>query len=183
MAIVDLTQAQVFAGIEKFILTFSCPALTDDGRHVIPGFVNDQSLPPDGGDFCVYSPIQFLRHGVNVETWRKADDAVDYSEYIESVWQIDCYSTSPVRAMNRASGLEALVRSEVAVNALQASHISPLYGEGLTNLSGLLDSGKYVARWQFTARFGFWKKYAVEFSYFNAVDVRVVNVDATFPAR
>ena len=49
-AVVDLTQAQLFAGVEQFLLNFSTPALTDDGLHVIPGNANDQSLPADGGD-------------------------------------------------------------------------------------------------------------------------------------
>ena len=182
-AVVDLTQAQLFKGVEKYILSFSCPELKDDGLHVIPGYVNDQTLPADGGDFCVYAPTAFIRRGTDIEGWRKtaAEDAVDYSEYFESVWQIDCYSASPVRAMNRAAGLETLVRTEAAVQLLSPYGLSPLYGEGLTNLTGVLDSGKYVGRWQLLARFGFWKKLSVEFPYFNAVDVRLVNVDAAFP--
>lgn len=182
-AVVDLTQAQLFKGVEKYILSFSCPELKDDGLHVIPGYVNDQTLPADGGDFCVYAPTAFIRRGTDIEGWRKtaAEDAVDYSEYFESVWQIDCYSASPVRAMNRAAGLETLVRTEAAVQLLSPYALSPLYGEGLTNLTGVLDSGKYVGRWQLLARFGFWKKLSVEFPYFNAVDVRLVNVDAAFP--
>ena len=182
-AVVDLTQAQLFKGVEKYILSFSCPELKDDGLHVIPGYVNDQTLPADGGDFCVYAPTAFIRRGTDIEGWRKtaAEDAVDYSEYFESVWQIDCYSASPVRAMNRAAGLETLVRTEAAVQLLSPYGLSPLYGEGLTNLTGVLDSGKYVGRWQLLARFGFWKKLSVEFPYFNAVDVCLVNVDAAFP--
>ena len=182
-AVVDLTQAQLFKGVEKYILSFSCPELKDDGLHVIPGYVNDQTLPADGGDFCVYAPTAFIRRGTDIEGWRKtaAEDAVDYSEYFESLWQIDCYSASPVRAMNRAAGLETLVRTEAAVQLLSPYGLSPLYGEGLTNLTGVLDSGKYVGRWQLLARFGFWKKLSVEFPYFNAVDVRLVNVDAAFP--
>lgn len=182
-AVVDLTQAQLFKGVEKYILSFSCPELKDDGLHVIPGYVNDQTLPADGGDFCVYAPTAFIRRGTDIEGWRKtaAEDAVDYSEYFESVWQIDCYSASPVRAMNRAAGLETLVRTEASVQLLSPYGLSPLYGEGLTNLTGVLDSGKYVGRWQLLARFGFWKKLSVEFPYFNAVDVRLVNVDAAFP--
>ncbi len=182
-AVVDLTQAQLFKGVEKYILSFSCPELKDDGLHVIPGYVNDQTLPADGGDFCVYAPTAFIRRGTDIEGWRKtaAEDAVDYSEYFESIWQIDCYSASPVRAMNRAAGLETLVRTEAAVQLLSPYGLSPLYGEGLTNLTGVLDSGKYVGRWQLLARFGFWKKLSVEFPYFNAVDVRLVNVDAAFP--
>lgn len=182
-AVVDLTQAQLFKGVEKYILSFSCPELKDDGLHVIPGYVNDQTLPADGGDFCVYAPTAFIRRGTDIEGWRKtaAEDAVDYSEYFESIWQIDCYSASLVRAMNRAAGLETLVRTEAAVRLLSPYGLSPLYGEGLTNLTGVLDSGKYVGRWQLLARFGFWKKLSVEFPYFNAVDVRLVNVDAAFP--
>lgn len=182
-AVVDLTQAQLFKGVEKYILSFSCPELKDDGLHVIPGYVNDQTLPADGGDFCVYAPTAFIRRGTDIEGWRKtaAEDAVDYSEYFESIWQIDCYSASPVRAMNRAAGLETLVRTEAAVQLLSPYGLSPLYGEGLTNLTGVLDSGKYVGRWQLLARFGFWKKLSVEFPYFNAVDVRLVNVDDAFP--
>ena len=48
-AVVDLTQAQIFSAVEQFLLNFSTPPLTSDGLHVIPGNVNDQSLPADGG--------------------------------------------------------------------------------------------------------------------------------------
>ena len=43
--VVDLTQAQIFSAVEQFLLNFSTPPLTSDGLHVIPGNVNDQSLP------------------------------------------------------------------------------------------------------------------------------------------
>ena len=51
-AVVDLTQAQIFSAVEQFLLNFSTPPLMRDGLHVIPGNVNDQSLPADGGDFA-----------------------------------------------------------------------------------------------------------------------------------
>lgn len=176
----DITQAQFWQAIEQFCLKFATPALTDDSRHVIPGFVNDQTLPPDGGDFVVYAPIRMERQGTTIEKWR-TKDIIEWDEYVQATVQIDCYSTSPVRAFKRVSTLEMIARSEAAVNHFSALGIDCLYGENVRDLSGVLDSGKYVSRWSFELSLGFWKKAQTPMEYFTHADVDVVNVDVRFP--
>lgn len=176
----DITQAQFFRALEEFILKFATPALVDDGRHVIPGYVDDQSLPPDGGDFVVYTPIQMERQGTTIEKWRE-DDKVSWAEYVQATIQIDCYSTSPVRAFQRVSTLEMIARSEAAVNHFNSLHMDCLYAENVRNLSAVLDSGKYVSRWSVELSVGFWKEAATPMEYFQTASVDVANVDVRFP--
>jgi hypothetical protein len=181
-AVVDLTQAQLFAGVEQFLLNFSTPALTDDGLHVIPGNANDQSLPADGGDFCIYTPLFMGRRGTNVEEWQKAPvDAVNYSEYVETVWQIDCFSQSMVYAQQMAQTFELIARSEAGVNFFKPLYIDCLFAENVRNLSLIVDAKKYVARWSLELHLGFRKQVQVQFDYFTSATVNVVNVDVKFP--
>lgn len=181
-AVVDLTQAQLFAGVEQFLLNFSTPTLTDDGLHVIPGNANDQSLPADGGDFCIYTPLFMGRRGTNVEEWQAEPiDAVNYCEYVETVWQIDCFSQSMVNAQQMAQTFELIARSEAGVNFFKPLYIDCLFAENVRNLSLIVDSKKYVARWSLELHLGFWKQVQVQFDCFTSVDVNVVNVDVEFP--
>ena len=180
---VTVSEPDLFQAVEDFLQVYAVPALKDDGRHVIPGYVNDQTLPPDDGDFCVFTPISAVRRGTNIEEWRKSADGdkVDYLEYFESVWQVDCYSTSPVRAMRCATSFETVVRSPVGVEFFKPKGIDCQFADSPSNLSGLLDSGKYVSRWMLTMHLGFWKRVSVDFPYFDTLTVNVKNVDASFP--
>ena len=181
-AVVDLTQAQLFAGVEQFLLNFSTPTLTDDGLHVIPGNANDQSLPADGGDFCIYTPLFMSRRGTNSENWNTAPaEAVNYAEYVETVWQIDCFSRSMVSAQQLATTFELIARSEAGVNFFKPLSVDCLFAENLRNLSFVLDSKKYVSRWSLELHLGFWKQIQVSFDFFTSVNVNVVNVDVSFP--
>lgn len=181
-AVVDLTQAQLFAGVEQFLLNFSTHTLTDDGLHVIPGNANDQSLPADGGDFCIYTPLFMGRRGTNVEEWQAEPiDAVNYCEYVETVWQIDCFSQSMVNAQQMAQTFELIARSEAGVNFFKPLSVDCLFAENLRNLSFVLDSKKYVSRWSLELHLGFWKQIQVSFDFFTSVNVNVVNVDVSFP--
>lgn len=181
-AVVDITEAQLFCGVEQFLLNFSTPPLAADGLHVIPGNANDQSLPADGGDFCIYTPIYFGRRGTNVEEWQAAPtEAVNYCEYVETIWQIDCFSQSMVNAQQMAQTFELIARSESGVNFFKPLFIDCLFAENVRNLSLIVDSKKYVARWCFELHLGFWKQVQVPFHYFTSVDVNVVNVDVKFP--
>ncbi len=183
--VTTVVDADVYGGIEGFLLVYSVPTLKNDGRHVIPSYVNDQTLPPDGGDFCVVNPITATRRGTNVEEWKRRtdDDTLDYLEYLETTWQIDCYSASPVRAMRMATTLETTIRSPVGVAFFRPKSIDCLFADAPINLSGLLDSGKYVSRWQLTAHFGYWKKVTVKSEYFDSLRINVVNVDSAFPPQ
>lgn len=180
--VVDLTQAQIFSAVEQFLLNFSTPPLTSDGLHVIPGNVNDQSLPADGGDFCIYTPLFMSRRGTNSENWNTAPaEAVNYAEYVETVWQIDCFSRSMVSAQQLATTFELIARSEAGVNFFKPLSVDCLFAENLRNLSFVLDSKKYVSRWSLELHLGFWKQIQVSFDFFTSVNMNVVNVDVSFP--
>lgn len=179
--VTDATQANLFSAVEGFLIQFSTPELKDDGKHVLIGFSNDQTLPDDGNDFCVLSPLSFSRRGTNVEQWNGVEKAVTYLEYVDTSWQIDCYSGSPNWAQRRAQTYEIIARSEAGVNYFKPLGVDCQYADSVSNLSGVLDSAKYVARWGITLHLGFWKQVSVSFPFFDALTVNVKNVDVSFP--
>lgn len=179
--VTDVTEANAWAAIEAFIAAFAEPSLATDGLHIIPGFANDQSLPPDGNDFAIFTPIRSTRKGTNRQIWDELEDKITLAEYVETVWQIDFYSSSPIYSMRRAQAIEQMARSETAVRFMRERHCDLLYADAPDNLSGLLDSGRYVSRWSVELRVGVHRKLqsAQQYSETGAVDV--INVDVRFP--
>lgn len=182
MALVsDVTQAQLFTAVESFLLNFSTPELADVA-HVIPGFVNDQSFPSDGKEYCVYTPLFMTRRGTGVEDWSEGQlEQMNYLEYVETVWQIDCFSKSMVFAQQMAQTFELIARTPTGVDFFKPLYIDCLYAEGLRNLSFVLDSKKYVSRWSLELHLGFWKQIQVQLPFFSTATVDLVNVDVKFP--
>lgn len=179
----DTTEARPWAALERFIAAFACPEIADDGLHIVPGFADEQSLPADGNDFAVFTPITETRRATNAQEWDGVAEKITELEYIEQAWQIDFYSGSPVHAMNRAQALEQMARTEQAVTFMRALHIDLQYADGLTNLTGILDAGKYVSRWAVTVHVGYYRKLKQTQEFFTAASVDVVNVDVRFPPR
>lgn len=181
MAVVDVSQAQLFSAVEGFLLNFSTPPITNDGNHIIPGFTNDQSLPNDGGDFCIYTPISMVRRGTDVEEWFKdTTDAINYNEYVESIWQIDCYSKSPAYAQQRVQTYETIMRSPAGVAYFSPLYVDCLFADSPRNLSMILDSKKYRSRWSIELHLGFWKQVQIQFDYFTSITPELIDVDAKF---
>ena len=106
---------------------------------------------------------------------------MNYAEYVETVWQIDCFSRSMVSAQQLATTFELIARSEAGVNFFKPLSVDCLFAENLRNLSFVLDSKKYVSRWSLELHLGFWKQIQVSFDFFTSVNVNVVNVDVSFP--
>ena len=180
MATTDTTTAQIFQGLERFLIEFSQPKVADDGRHIIPGFVNDETLPAGDNEFIVYAPISARRHGTTIEKWMPSGDQIGWQEYHELIVQVDCYSLSPVKALSRAQGFERCIRTEAAVRFLEQYQLAPLYADDPRNLTGLMD-GKYVPRWSLDLHFGYWGSSETLTEYFNSAEVDLINVDSRFP--
>lgn len=178
--VIDVTEPQLYRALERFLIEFSTPPVADDGRHVIPGDIDEQSLPPDN-EFYMYAPIRSERQGTNIEEWHDTDDVAGQLEYVETVVQVDCYSSSLVHAMRRAHTLETMMRSEPAVRHLAPYGIVPLYADAPRNLSRVMDSGKYVPRWSVDLHIGYWRRVDSVQEYFTKVTVDVQNVDVRFP--
>jgi hypothetical protein len=179
MATTDTTSAQIFLGLERFLIEFAQPSVIDDGRHVIPGYANDETLPVGDNEFIVYAPISARRHGTTIERWLPLDQ-IRWDEYHELVVQIDCYSSSPVKALSRIQGFERCIRTEAAVRFLEQYKLAPLYADDPRNLTGLMD-GKYLPRWSVDLHFGYWGSSETVMEYFNAEEVDLINADVRFP--
>lgn len=178
--VTDLTKTDILHALTSFCVTFSAPALADED-HVFYGYESNRSLPSDGNDFCVVTPIAQRRVGSNIERWEPSGaDEVELCEYVELDVQVDCYSTDSFSALERAQTYEAIARSFSGVDHFLTYGLDCLYADGLQNLTAVLDSSQYVSRWTLTLHLGYWKRLTLQQDFFFATTVDVVNVDTTF---
>ena len=181
--ILKVSEPGLYEAMERFLIEFSTPPVPDDGRHVIPGDIDDQTLPPTDNEFFMFAPIRSERRGTNVRKWHATEDEVAQIEYVETVVQVDCYSASLVKAMRRAQTLETMMRSEPAVRFLAPFGISPLFADAPRNLSRVMDAGRYVPRWSVDLHVGYWRRVDVHTEYFETAHIDIHNVDVRFPPR
>ena len=178
----DLTTAKIQKALEDFCLNFATPPLAD-AMHVVLGFTNQRTLPSDGNDFCIVTPITQRRAGTTIEHWEKqGPGTIELREYVELDVQLDCFSSSIYEdhARQRAQTYETVCRSSVGVQHFREYDIDCLYSEGCTNLSAVIDSAQYVSRWMVMLHLGYWKRVSVSEDFFSAVDLRLINVDSHF---
>lgn len=178
MTVRDLTGEPQIKALTEFLTSFATPHL--DESHVLIGQLSEMSLPRDGNDFCVFTPILQQRVGTTFDEWSKDSDTIILSEYVNVTYQIDCYSSDIVHARERAQTYELVARSFYGVNHFKKYGIDCLFAERLRNLSSLLDDALYVSRWSIELQLGYTKRIEVPQDYFNKVDVGVFNVDVSF---
>ncbi len=180
MPTTDLTTQKLLSALIDFCTTYATPALADD-MHVLAGFGNRITLPADGNDICIVTPISQTRSGTTIERYeRDGPDTQELREYVDLDVQIDCYSTNLFDARQRAATLETVARSSVGVAHFLKYDIDCLYSDTVQNLSAVIDSGQYVSRWMLLLHLGYWKRVEVAQDFFSAVDVRLKNVDVHF---
>lgn len=179
MAINDTTQSQLIKSVRDFCLKFATPALKDI-EHVLVGYTNNFTLPTDGNDFCVVTPISERRlHTVN-ERDSLDSDTVELSEYLETVVQIDCYSTNRKDARTRVESYELVGRSRYGVEHFKQYKVDCQHADICRNNTGILDSDQYVSRWTTNLTLGIWKQADITQDYFTDIDPELINVDAKF---
>ena len=175
----DLTQDDLLNALIAFCYSYATPRLMDD-MHVVSGFSNRITMPSDDNDACVVTPIAQRRSGTTIERWFEGVDTLELAEYVELDVQVDCYSTNIFDARQRVSTYEAVARSSVGVGFFNAFGLDCLYADDPQNLTAIIDSAQYVSRWSVVLHLGYWKRVEVAQEFFNAVDVRVKNVDVHF---
>lgn len=176
----DVSQADILNSLISFCFEFSAPALKDD-MHVLDGFGNNRTLPKDGNDFCVVTPIRQARSGTNIEQWdANGEDLLELQAYVDLDVQIDCYSTNIFDALERAQTYETVARSDYGVDHFEAFGIDCLYAEDVQNLSAVIDSKQYVSRWTLILHLGYWKRVKLAQDFFKTAGVNVINVDSKF---
>lgn len=182
LVVTDISDAQLLPALIGFCSTFATPKLADQ-MHVLDGFGNNRTLPPDGNDFCVVTPITQTRSGTDVVHLEKdGQDVIELREYVDVDIQIDCYSgpRDPQAAYQRAQTYETVARSYFGVDFFKRFGLDCLYADSLQNLSADLDSKQYVSRWMLMLHLGYWKRVQLDQDYFTEATVGVKNVDVTF---
>ena len=130
-AVKDISQADILNACIKFCYNFAAPALTDE-MHVLDGFGNNRTLPKDGNDFCIVTPIRQSRSGSNIESWKPdGDEVMELAEYVNLDIQIDVYSTNIFDALERAQTYETVARSDFGVQHFLAFGIDCLFAENV----------------------------------------------------
>lgn len=180
----DLTVDQIERAMRAFLSTYALPKLPNtDKLHLLNGFLKNVGLPSDGDDFCVFTPITTERNGTTIESFDPGDEAVKLSVYFTIAIQVDCYSTDPISAQQRAQAYEAFARSSYGVQLFKSFGLDLQYADSLQNLTAVMDAGQYVSRWSLTLHFGLKKVLQVQEPSFNSVSVDIANVDVKFPPK
>lgn len=176
----DQSNFQFVKALRSFLYEFATPALKDE-KHVLFGYVNEQPLPVDGNDFCVATLISQVRSGTTIEDYSESDqDVMGMREYVNAIIQIDCYSENIFDAMSRVQTYELVARSTKGVEHFRKYGIDCQYAENVRNLSGLLDSADYTARWSIELRLGYMKVVKTTQQYFEKIEPEIINVDVKF---
>ena len=178
---IDLTGEPLIPAMTAFLTKFSTPAI--DENHVILGQYSSSALPTDGNDFCVFTPVNQQRSGTTVQEWHPETQTTILCEYVTVTVQVDCYSSDPIYARERAQTYELVARSPMGVKHFKRYGMDCQYAEGVRNLTGLLDDSRYVSRWMFEIRLGYTKRVSVPQRYFDAVRIDVHNADVSFYPR
>ena len=180
MTPVDVTESTLVRSVIDVCVLFSIPPLQDE-FHVLNGFQNNVTPPPDGNDFCAVYPVGQVRVGTNAERYtRQGDEVMQLENYVEVSVQVDCYSKRLNVARERAQTYETVARSSKGVAHFKQYGIDCQYGGQLQNNTGLLDSDEYVARWTLTLTLGYWKAVRLTQDYATEVIPNVINIDAKF---
>ena len=179
MAVSDTTPSKLIQSVREFCLNFSTPPLKDLA-HVIVGYTNNLTLPPDGNDFCVVTPISERRLHTTKETDLDEKDSVQLAEYLESVVQIDCYSTNRTDARTRCESYELVARSRYGVEHFKKYNVDCQHADICRNTTAILDSDQYVSRWTTTLTLGIWKQVEITQDYFTEIEPELINVDLKF---
>lgn len=147
---------------------------------MIYGFANDLTLPADGNDCCVVTPIAQRRSGTNIERYPEGEEVQELLEHVELDVQIDCYSNNEFDALDRAATYETIGRSAIGVKFFERFNIGLLYTDSSQNLSSVLDSDRYVSRWTLTLHLSYWKTVKLGQDFFKTITIDVANVDVKF---
>lgn len=178
--VTNATQADVLNSLIQFFFRFAAPPLADEA-HVLDGFGNNRTLPADGNDVCIVTPIREERKSSTIVSWeREGEDVAELLQYVDLTVQADCYGSNVFDAHERAQTYCAVANSPCGTKHFRQYGIDCLYAEGAQNLSAVIDSGQYVSRWTFELRLGYWTRVRTPQDFFTAARVGVVNVDSKF---
>lgn len=179
MHVTDKTESKLIQSVLDFCFKCSNPALADE-NHVIVGYTNNLTLPSDGNDFCVITPLSERRVHKTIESDPMVTDNINLSEYLECEIQIDCYSSNRKDARLRVEAFELIAKSSYGVNFFRQYGIDCQGADVCRNLTTVLDSDQYVSRWNTTLTLGQWKTVQLTQDYFTDIDPELINVDAKF---
>lgn len=180
--LVKTTSPDLLNALIGFCTEYASPPLVDS-EHVLDGFGCNRTLPSDGNDFVVVTPISQTREGTNIPLFPAGEDQQELREYVAVDVQIDCYSANNFDAMDRAQTYETVTRSDVGVAFFKRFDIDCQYSDSSRNISAVLDDDRYVSRWTLVIRLGYWKSVKVTQQFFNSVNIGLKEADVHFKPK
>lgn len=173
-ATVSITETQALTALRSFILS----VVDLDGNHVIRGLQNRVAMP--SGDFIEITPILSLPLSTTVQTYDRQSGSSLFERDTQFSVQIDCYGSG---ALDRATALSTLLRSDYACQAFSASgfDMQPLYAGEPRQLQFVTGESQYMERWAFDAVMQMNPVVSVPQDFANALEVGLIDVDVKYP--
>lgn len=164
-------------GVNDFLLTFLADTSQD---NLFRGYSNRMALPANN-EYIVYSVANTQRVGTNVISYQKsADEKITVRALRQYAVDVDICSNDRGTAQNRATTIETIGRSYIAVDFFKKYETDFDYCDDVQYLPFTDDTEQYVERYRVTLHFTRWEEVEVSQDYAERVIAKVINVD-TYP--
>ena len=148
------------------------------GIEVVQGIVN--RVPSPAGGFVLITRISKVRLSTDVTEYTDPLHGPSSVEYLQSTdyqLQFDFFGED---AADWAQVVSTLWRSLQACDFLKPYGIQPLYNDDPRQVPMVTGEKQYEQRWVMTTHLNYTPKVSVPQDFFDAVDVGVISVDATY---
>ena len=163
----DKVQQSVF----EFISAFT----TVPKPNIIKGWGATSTLPPKVETYAVFTALNAMRRGTNVETYDELTLNINKSNMVD--YQIDVVSSDALTARNNASALETVARSSTGVDFFNKYGVNLLYAGDVKAMETISKTDNYVNRYMITLHLEEMNTVVVSEEFFDNVAVNIKLVD------
>lgn len=161
--------------VAKFILEFA-PGQTEE--HLYRGYQNRMALP-DEQDYTIFAIEGTERVGTDISSYgQAADDKIDMLELRGYTVSVDFCSSDDKTAAMRATTLENIGRSYIAVDYLKQYGVNINYCNDVEYLPFTDNTDQYIYRYRVTLNLTKWERVTLPQQYAEQVKLqRIENID------
>lgn len=165
--------------VNDFLRTF----LADISQeNLFRGYSNRMALPADN-EYIIYSVVNTQRVGTNIISYKLSEKSkITLKTLRQYAVDVDICSNDRGTAQNRATTIETIGRSYIAVDFFKQREIDFDYCDDVQYLPFTDDTEQYVERYRVTLHFTRWEEVEVSQDYAERVIAKVINID-TYPVK
>lgn len=165
--------------VNDFLLTFLADTSQD---NLFRGYSNRMALPA-GNEYIIYSVANTQRVGTNIISYKLSEKSkITLKTLRQYAVDVDICSNDRGTAQNRATTIETIGRSYIAVDFFKQRKIDFDYCDDVQYLPFTDDTEQYVERYRVTLHFTRWEEVEVSQDYAERVIAKVINID-TYPVK